>query len=519
MRLYPCQAGHQNRVTVLEQVSFINKYTFFAPMKPYWMLCIITIAIIVLSSTGCAAETTQDAPSGTQTIGGITIPTTTGSPTPAEAQQIAAAAYVYGCPLVTMDLLKDYLTAVPAPTPNGLRAPINQFSKNQTLSVAPNANADTLYATAWLNLSKEPIVLSVPNTNGRYYLIPMIDAWTNTFASPGKRTTGTDAGNFAIVGPGWNGTLPAGLKTIEAPTNMVWLFGRTQQDGPADIPVARAVQDQYKLTPLSAWGTNYTPPTNVPVNPNVNTNTSTVDPVGKMTPAAFFGKMVTLMAANPPSVADKPVVDQIARIGIVAGTPFDWNGLNATMQNAVAQGAKDGLAQANAVGLNLPGAIYRNGWFLHYHLGSYGTNYTLRVGVLREAALAVNLPEDALYSASRTDAAGNPYTGAHNYVLHFEKNNTPPVNAFWSLTMYNNRQRFVDNPLNRYAISPHLGPLNYNADGSLDIYIQNASPGPDKECNWLPAPSGGFNLQLRLYWPQESALEGSWIPPAVQQVE
>jgi hypothetical protein len=362
------------------------------------------------------------------------------------------------------------------------------------------------------------MVLSVPNTNGRYYLMPMIDAWTNTFASLGKRTTGTDAGNFAIVGPGWDGTLPVGLTKIEAPTNMVWIFGRTQQNGPADIPSARAVQDQYKLIPLSVWGTNYTPPTNVPVNPSVNTKTSQIDPVGKMTPATFYDKMATLMVANPPSTADKSVVDQMARIGIIAGTPFDWNGLNATMQNAIAQGAKDGLAQANAAALHLPGAIYRNGWFLHYHLGSYGTNYTLRVGVLREAALAVNLPEDALYPDSNADATGNPYTGAHKYVMHFEKNCTPPVNAFWSLTMYDNRSSFVANPINRYAISPHLGPLKYNADGSLDIYIQNASPGPDKESNWLPAPSGQFYLTLRLYWPQESALDGSWVPPSVQQV-
>ncbi|MGB8311412.1 MAG: DUF1214 domain-containing protein [Halobacteriota archaeon] len=249
----------------------------------------------------------------------------------------------------------------------------------------------------------------------------------------------------------------------------------------------------------------------------MDTKTPPVDPVANMTPATFYGKMASLMAANPPSAADKPVVDQMARIGIVAGTPFDWNGLNATIQNAVAQGAKDGLAQANAAGLP-PGSVVIHGWFLDYHLGSYGTNYTLRAGFVRIGVLAVNLPEDALYPTSRIDATGNPYTGAHKYVMHFEKNNTPPVNAFWSLTMYNNRQSFVDNPLNRYAISPHLSPLKYNADGSLDIYIQNASPGPDKESNWLPAPSNGFNLALRLYWPQESVLNGLWVPPGVQQV-
>ena len=347
--------------------------------------------------------------------------------------------------------------------------------------------------------------------------MPILDAWTNVFASPGKRTTGTGAGDFAIVGPGWNGTLPAGLTKITSPSETAWIIGRTQVNGPADAPAVNALQAQYKLTPLSAWGTAYTPPTNVPVNPNVDTKTPPVDQVANITPATYYGTMATLMVANPPSTADKPVVDQIARIGIVAGKPFDLNGVNTTIQNSVAQGAKDGLAQVNAAGQNLPGSVAIHGWTFSYHLGNYGTNYTLRAGTAW-VLLGANLPEDALYSFSRLDANGNAYSGANNYVMHFDKNSTPPTNAFWSLTMYNNRQFFVANPINRYAISPHLGPLKYNADGSLDIYIQNASPGPDKESNWLPAPSGGFNIVLRVYWPQESLLNGSWVPPGVQQV-
>ena len=204
---------------------------------------------------------------------------------------------------------------------------------------------------------------------------------------------------------------------------------------------------------------------------------------------------------------------------IVAGPSFDWNGLNTTMQNAIAQGAKDGLAQVNAAGQNptATGSVVIHNWTYNYHLGSYGTNYILRAGVAL-VVFGANLPEDAYYLFSRLDADGNPYTGAHNYVMHFDKNCLPPVNAFRSLTMYNNQQFFVANSINRYAISPHLAPLKYNADGSLDIYIQNASPGADKEPNWLPAPSDGFNMILRLYWPQESALNGSWVPPGVQQV-
>jgi hypothetical protein len=234
---------------------------------------------------------------------------------------------------------------------------INQFIKfntisNETVKAGTRPNVDTLYAVAWLNITKEPVVLSVPASNGRYYVIELMDAWQNVFAAPGSRTTGNGSGNFAIVGPGWNGTLPSNVTKIQSPTNAVFVGGRAQQNGPADIPAAIAFQNQWTLTPLSAWGTNYTPPTNVPVNPNVNTTATPVDQTAHMTPSEFYGRMATLMAANPPSSADKPVVDQIARIGIVPGTPFDWNGLNATMQGAITQGAQDRLAQVNAAGLN-----------------------------------------------------------------------------------------------------------------------------------------------------------------------
>jgi hypothetical protein len=488
-------------------------------MKPFWMLSILVIIIIVLSSAGCTNQTTQNT-STHQTSGGITIPTTTGPPTPAEARQIAAAAYVYGYPLVLMNLTKDQQTAAPAPTSDGMAAPVNQFARATTLSNASfttivGANVDTLYSFAWLNLKNEPMVLSVPNTTGRYYLMPMMDGWMNVFASPGTRTTGTDARNFAIIGPGWNGTLPAGLTKIESPTETVWIGGRTQVDGSADLPAAVDLQSQYRLTPLSAWGSNYAPPTGVPVNPNVDTKTPPAYQVANLTPARFYDEMATLMGPNPPSDADKPVVDQMARIGIVPGTPFDWNALNATIKDAIAQGAKDGFAYCAVQ--SVPDSVNVNGWVFSYNFGNYGTNYTTRARVAY-SGIGANLPEDALYPYSLNDSAGAPFSGAYEYVMHFEKNGTPPVSAFWSLTMYNDQYFLVSNPINRYAISPHLGVLTYNPDGSLDIYIQHTSPGPDKESNWLPAPSGGFNLQLRLYWPQESLLNGSWVPPAVQTV-
>jgi DNA sulfur modification protein DndE len=220
---------------------------------------------------------------------------------------------------------------------------------------------------------------------------------------------------------------------------------------------------------------------------------------------------------NPPSSTDKPVVDQIARIGIILGTPFNWGGLNATMRDAIDQGFQDAASQVNAASINPPSVIKNNGWNIYYS-GPYGTNYTQRAGMALGYLFTV-LPQDALYPISNTTATGIPYSGANNYVLHFANNGTPPVNAFWSVTLYDSQGYVIPNPINRYTIAPHLGNVTYNPDGSLDIYIQNASPGDNKESNWLPAPSGAFQLALRLYWPQDSALNGSWVPPGIQQVE
>ena len=493
-------------------------------MKPFWMLSILVIVIIVISGAGCI--TTQNA-STNQTIDGITIPTTTGSPTPAEARQIAAAAYVFGYPLVWTDVYKDHQTAVPAPNATLGVAPVNQLARpyqaqltSGSLSAQslPYATYDWAYAQGWLNLTKEPMVLSVPASNGRYYVIAMYDAWQNVFASLGSRTTGNESGAFALVGPGWNGTLPANVTKIQAPTNTMLLVGRAQ-NGPTDLPTAAAFQDNVTVTPVSTWGTHYTPPTTVPGNPNVNLTyvraPAAFAEVANMTPDVFYGRMATVMGGNPPSSADKPVADQMARIGIVPGTPFNWNGLNATMQNAITQGFQDGISQV-AASINA-GIVHNNGWDTTYVAGAYGTNYTFRDAVILRGSFA-NLPQDNLYFTSNATATGVPYSGANNYVLHFANNSTPPVNALWSLTMYDTQGYPVPNPLNRSTIAPHLGNLTYNPDGSLDIYIQHASPGPNKESNWLPAPSGPFEIWLRTYWPQESLLNGSWVPPAVQMV-
>jgi len=489
-------------------------------MKPFWMLSILVIIVIVLSGAGCTSPTTQ-------TIDGITIPITTGSPTAAEARQVAAAAYVFGYPIVWDDVSKDHQTAVPAPDPALGAAPINQLARPYTAQLTASSNTplpfptyDFGYVQGWLNLTREPMVLNVPAANGRYYVIQLVDAWQEDLPSVGSRTTGNESGAFALVGPGWNGTLPSNVTRIQTPTNTMLIVGRAQQNGPADLPAAAAFLDNVTLTPLSALGTNYTPPATVPGNPNVNSKDvrgpAIYAEVANMTPSDFYDRMATVMGGNPPYSVDKPVVDQMARIGIVPGTPFNWNSLNTTTQDAITQGFQDGVSEAYTASVSSRGIVHYNGWDTSY-IATYGTNYTLRdAGVLRGAFL--NLPQDGLYFQSNTTATGVPFSGANNYVLHFLNNSTPPVNAFWSVTVYDSQGYPVPNSLNRSTIAPHLDNLTYNPDGSLDIYIQNASPGGNKESNWLPAPSGAFYLILRQYWPQESALNGSWVPPGVQQV-
>jgi hypothetical protein len=344
--------------------------------------------------------------------------------------------------------------------------------------------------------------------------MPMLDGWTNVFASPGKRTTGTEAGNFAIVGPNWKGTLPADLKELRSPTNLAMIAGRTQANGPADYAVVNAIQKQYRVTPLSAFGKPYTPPVGV-VDPQIDMTTAPVDQINRMTAEAFFGRLADLMAtSSPPSAADAPMLAKLAKIGITPGR-FD----KSTLDPAVVK-ALDGCVQAAVekigAGAKEMGTSV-NGWRVPPQIfGEYGTDYNVRAQVAL-VGVGANLAKDAVYPTAFADGDGQPLTGANEYVLHFDKGGLPPVNAFWSLTMYDAESFLAANPINRYNIAGWM-PLTYNPDGSLDVYIQHESPARRKLSNWLPAPDGPFSVTLRMYWPKEAVLDGSWKPPAIQKV-
>lgn len=440
-----------------------------------------------------------------------------------EAYEIARDAYVYAYPIVTMDVSMHQSTNVPDAKTVALRAPINQFAHARTYPRTEDRdvvryNFDTLYSPVWLDLAREPIILSVPDTAGRYYLLPMYDMWTDVFSVVGSRTTGTRAGNFALAAPGWKGKLPSGVTKIEAPTSTIWILGRTQTNGPADYDAVHKIQDSYKLTPLSRWGKRDTPPAKVPTDPSIDNKTPALLQVNKLDGVTMLGRLAVLMAKYPPHPNDYPMLFRMRQIGLEAGKPFDASKLNPELVKTINTAANDALADLEKSGKSGAGVsgIHANGWFYATGtVGTYGTDYKPR-GMATLIGLGANLAGDAVYPASFVDGDGKPYSGANRYVLHFEKGQTPPANAFWSVTLYDKDGFQAANALNRFAIGDR-DKLKYNTDGSLDLYIQNENPGPDREANWLPAPKDEFNLALRLYSPQRSALDGSWTPPPVKK--
>ncbi len=440
------------------------------------------------------------------------------APSEAEAAALATDAYVYGYPLVTMEYTRRVMTNTAEP--KGTHAPMGQFVR---MRAYPDAkfrdvtapNADTLYSTAWLDLSKEPYLLSLPDMGDRYFLMPMLDAWTNVFEVPGTRTTGNKAQTYAVTGPGWTGALPAGVKELKAPTDLVWILGRTYCTGtPEDYKACHAVMDRYDLRPLSAHGKAYTPPPGK-VEAGIDTKTAVREQVNRLDGASYFSLLARLMKDNPPAAADAPVVAKLARLGVVPGKAFDAARLAPAVAKAVEQAPKAGVSRV--MGHFKDAGTQENGWTFTTKAGVYGTDYLQRA-FITAIGLGANRPQDAVYPTSEADAEGKKYTGANRYVLHFDKGQTPPANAFWSVTMYDADYFFVDNPLNRYTVSPR-NALKYNPDGSLDIFIQHDSPGAGRESNWLPAPRGEFVLMMRLYYPKETApsiLDGSWKVPPVR---
>jgi hypothetical protein len=432
-----------------------------------------------------------------------------------EAHAIGVNAYLYFYPLVSVDITRKVATNVEAGKIPGFGPP-NMFHSFAAFPTADfktvvRPNFDTLYSSAFLDMTKEPVIVSAPDTNGRYYLLPMLDMWTDVFASPGWRTTGTQAGNFLITPPGWTGDTPPGMTRIDAPTPYVWIIGRTKTDGPPDYDAVHKIQAGYKITPLSQ---NYSPPT-VTIDPSVDMKTPPKVQIDTMPAGKFFAYAAELLKVNPPHITDQPMIAQLKKIGFERGKSFDLDNAAPAVRKALENAPSD--AQ-QLMAWKMPTlARVVNGWSMNTDtMGVYG-NYYLKRAIITQWGLGANLPEDAIYPSNLGDETGKPLDGANKYTLHFEKGETPPANAFWSVTLYDGEGFQVANLLNRFNLSSWM-PLKYNADGSLDLYFQNESPDADKEANWLPAPKGAFNLLMRLYAPRSEALTGKWNPPPVTRV-
>jgi hypothetical protein len=432
---------------------------------------------------------------------------------------LATDAYIYGYPLVTMEMTRRIMTNVA--TAEATRVPMGQLLKMRQYPDAAYRdvtapNADTLYTTGWVDVGKEPWILSLPDMKGRYFLFPMLDGWTNVFQAPGKRTTGTGAQTYAITGPGWSGTLPAGVKEYKSPTSIAWLLGRIYCTGtPEDYKAVHEIQDACQLVPLSAWGKPWTPPPGK-ADSSIDMKTPVRDQVNRLDAKEYFTLLAQLMKANPPPAADAPALARFAQIGLVPGQDFDASKLKADFVKRVPQLAFDRIMVQFKINKDVQ---LINGWNFTTKTGTYGTDYLMRT-LITAIGLGANRPQDAVYPTSLKDAADRDYSGANKYVIHFEKGQLPPAEGFWSITMYDGNYFFVANPINRYSISARQ-PLKANADGSVDLYVQKDSPGADKEANWLPAPAGKFILMLRLYWPDESnpsILNGTWTIPPVKRV-
>jgi hypothetical protein len=432
-----------------------------------------------------------------------------------QARAIGVDAYVYLYSLVTMDLTRKQFTNIDPGKEIG-KGPMNMFQSAAEYPPADfkgvvRSNFDTLYSSAWLDLTKEPMVVSAPDTGGRYYLLPMLDMWTDVFASPGWRTTGTEAANYLVTPPGWNGAVPDGTTRISAPTPYVWIIGRTKTDGPSDYAAVHKIQAGYKVTALPDWGKSPRP-VEVKIDPSVDMKTPPKVQVDTMSADKFFAYAAEVLKVVPPHITDEPIIVQMRRIGIEPGKSFDIEKLSPEVKKGLEEApeAAQRLMQWKVPSL----ARVANHWSMNTDtMGVYG-NYYLKRAIVAQLGLGANLPEDAIYPLNLGDEAGKPLDGANKYTIHFDKGAAPPANAFWSVTLYDSDGFQVANSLNRFAVSSWM-PFKYNSDGSLDLYFQNQSPGQDKEANWLPAPKGPFNLLMRLYSPKTEALTGQWNPPPV----
>ncbi|WP_206301971.1 DUF1254 domain-containing protein [Streptomyces sp. AcE210] len=422
---------------------------------------------------------------------------------------IAVEAFVWGYPLVLMERTKKLFTQ----RSSRVGSPVNQFRHRAKLATPRDReivkpNNDTLYSTAWLDLSQGPVILEVPEVDGRYYSFQFLDAYTNTWAYVGSRTTGTEAGRHLVVGPHWSGQTSdhPEVPVLTAPTDTVWLLGRTIVDGEHDLGAASDVMARYRLTPVDESGRAEQWSTGPVYSPH------DIGAAG----IAFFDELGAALELNPPPTSESGLLERFASVGIGPQHRPAENSTGVTrlaLEQAVHFG--DRLLESRESRRGEKNEDKGSGWSYDLDIGTYGQNYLLRAIIARHGLGALTA-EEAVYASTRLDADGIRLTGDHAYRLHFDADRLPPVDAFWSLTVYDEENFLVENEINRYALGDRTPGLVYRSDGSLDILVQHTEPA-DGPSNWLPAPAGRFELTLRFYEPRQEMLDGKYALPPIRR--
>ena len=432
-----------------------------------------------------------------------------------ELFDLVKQAYIYGFPVYEM-----YRTRYNAvyDSSNPERIELNQFTHmrqlaDHTTRFVTTPNNDTPYSIAWMDLADEPVVLSTPDTDGRYFVIELLDFFTNNFANIGKRTTGTAAGSYLICGPRYSGDLPADLPVYKAPTNSVWIIGRTLTKNESDMPEVHRIQDQYRLVSLSEWKNE-----SEEKKPGASTQKPSMITPERENMVNFFQIVNAGLTENPPPEEESDLMSQFEKITIGPNQAFNADQLANENKQIWTKAANDGFQEMRKLIFSLYKEL--NGWALcPRHMGNFGQDYLFR-GYIALTGLGGLVPEEAIYLPKMRPKEAPPFSGHNRYLMHFSKDNLPPVAAFWSLSMYevtpDRRQYFTQNPINRYSIGDMTDGLRYNADGSLDIYIQHPSPGPDRESNWLPAPEANFAMTMRAFEPDPSIISGEYQFPEIR---
>lgn len=461
------------------------------------MRCSVLLSAI-LAIAGCHSMTVFDEPVSLRT------------------DWIAAQGYVYGFPLMLMEETRAASATTPYPCAMG--GPMNQFvqkfkTPDPDFRAVVKPNVDTLYSSAFLDLSEQPMVLSVPEIKDRFYLMAMLDAWSNNFAGPGSQTNGGEAMTYLITGPNWTGQAPAGMTEIAAPTDLVWIIGRTEIINPDDLSEVNAIQSSYTLSPLNPDNAKQYPA----YEPDQCQSTEGLDTpeerVKKLDGVSFFTQLDQLLKQYPPA-EDDAMLKKLGLIGVGPHAEYTVASLSDSNKAALNDGIGHGQSVLSTA-FDMMSSL--SSWSpdpTEIELGDYDQRYLVRA-IVAQVGFGANRNQFATYMNASQDADLDTLDGAKaSYTMTFDQNELPPVNAFWSVTVYDEAGFLVKNSIQRYALGSRSN-LEKNSEGGITITMANQPPKDSPTSNWLPVPEGKFQVTLRMYWPKAAILDGQWQPPEI----